>query len=105
MNQTERRTGALASLTASMLIFGTIGLFRRWIPGRAAGGQKPPGRAVAGGPKSSGRAATSGPKLPRRAAPGGPKPTGTAAPGGPNPPGRSAGGKLFCCRSRGRCWV
>lgn len=32
MNQTERRTGALASLTASMLIFGTIGLFRRWIP-------------------------------------------------------------------------
>ena len=32
MNHNQGRAGALAALTASMLIFGTIGLFRRWIP-------------------------------------------------------------------------
>ena len=32
MNQPSNRAGALGALSASMLIFGTIGLFRRWIP-------------------------------------------------------------------------
>lgn len=32
MNHTSNRAGALSALSASMLIFGTIGLFRRWIP-------------------------------------------------------------------------
>lgn len=32
MNSKPNSTGALGALTASMLIFGTIGLFRRWIP-------------------------------------------------------------------------
>lgn len=32
MNHRESRAGALAALTGAMLIFGSIGLFRRWIP-------------------------------------------------------------------------